>query len=82
MLLTLGGEEANPWVDLFITYFGHIGILIPKTFALVPLGIVVYRFWDSLKPTWQRGITNILYGITAGFVLVNCYSFGLLLLVS
>jgi len=77
LILTRGGSEANPYVAWFIEQFGHIGIIYAKAPFLLILGIIIYGFWDHIRPSVQESMHNIILLVVGAFILLNLYSLGL-----
>ena len=77
LILDSGGIEYNPYVNWFIEKFGHIGIIYAKAPFLIALGIVVYGFWDHVRPKMQDSMHNIILLVIGAFICLNLYSLGL-----
>ena len=75
IILQNGGSELNPWVNMFMRQFGHMGILYAKAPSLILLGIIIFLGWEKLRHQTKQFAEKTLTWITLGFVVVNIYSF-------
>lgn len=76
-ILLMGGVEANPVVNAFITSFDHVGMVYIKGPFLLILGITLYFFWDRLSNKFRQSMLNILMLLNVAFIALNSYSFGI-----
>lgn len=77
LILNSGGEELNPGVAWFIETFGHVGIIYAKVPCIVILGVIIYGFWNRIRPVAQEVLHNILLFVIGVFICLNLYSLGL-----
>lgn len=79
VILERGGQEANPWVDMFIQSYGNVGMLFAKSPVLL-LGAVIFTCWDHLRVSMQISTIRVMYFLNLVFLGVNMYSSFLLYL--
>jgi len=78
-IISNGGAEANPYVQLYLTQFGLVGLLVAKIPPLAVLGIVIYTRWNQLRVSWQHSVRGILLALDVVLSGVVVYSVGIYL---
>jgi hypothetical protein len=74
LIIQAGGYEANEVVRWYLNGFGALGVVLPKLFPLVVLGVVVYR----VKVT-PRVLTAGMSVVGAVYTILVAYQFNLYL---
>lgn len=77
LILNYGGEEFNPYVAWYIEQFGHIGIIYAKVPFIIILGVIIYGFWNRIRPMVQESAHSVLLLVVGAFIILNLYSLGL-----